>query len=146
MKYKTRLNTGFLIKIVCLFLLFAAVYTIIECIIKFSTIGNFINNISALIIVIMPCSLLGLTLHYTFDNNNFTFHCCFFSKSIPINTILEIKYLFCGLFAFTVHLGMLNSKGTIYITLFSTKNKSLKKMKDFFDLLSTKNNSCIINI
>jgi len=143
---KTNKLYSFLLRIFGWFLLFIAITQFVFAIVKYTSVEEFIINISSSVIVILLISLLMLTHYYSFNDDNLTWHCYFLKKDIPIYTIIEIQYYIFGLFFLTVRRETLNTKGTIFITLFCSKKKSLKKLTGFFEILARKNMSCIIKI
>jgi hypothetical protein len=86
--------------------------------------------------------------YYTFDDDNLTSHLWFFKKDIPIYSFVKIRYVIFGIFTITFYREMLNenTKGTILLLLLCTKRRSLKKLEGFFEVLSRKNMSCVIQI
>jgi hypothetical protein len=133
-------------KIVGLLLFFSATYVFISAIIKFISFDIFFNEIFGCLFILL-ISLLIIFHYYTVDEDNFSFHFLFFKNNISINSFVEIRYVFWGLFLLTVRKERtLREYRTIVMQLFCTRNQSKKKMAGFFEVLSKKNMSCVINI
>ncbi|MDR2178221.1 MAG: hypothetical protein LBP20_09315 [Treponema sp.] len=99
-----------------------------------------------LCIMIIPCALFALTLFFTFDAGNLTIKCCFFEKKIPIYSIMEINYGFCGIFSLGVYRGMLNEKYEIPLLFLCSKKRSMKEMNKFIDFLAQNKYHVTLNI
>jgi hypothetical protein len=128
------------------FFLFATIHSCIFIIPNFISIEKSITDISDLLFA-LSFSLFLLTQYYSFDDDNLIYHCFFFIKTeIPIYTIMEIKYYFFGLVILTVYHGMLNQKRKIPISFLCSKKRTIKKMEEFVNLVSRKNNSCVIKM
>lgn len=134
-----------LIRVIGYFLLFIAITQTVFAIIDFSSIEKFINNISSSLMVIL-ISMLMLTQYYTFNNDNLTWHFYFLKKNIPYYKMIEIKYYIFGFLSITMYGETLNKRGKIFIALFCSKKKSIRKLDYFLKVLEKKNMSCVINI
>jgi len=127
------------------FLLFLAIRGLIITIMTYNSNGQFFDDMFFCFFIILV-SLFFLTQYYTFDENNLTLHIYCLKKNTAITSIVEIRYFIFGIVLLTVYREMLNERYTVPITLFCTRKQSIKKLAGFFDVLSRKNISCVINI
>jgi hypothetical protein len=97
-----------------------------------------------LLLIVLLAFLYGISVYYTYQNNEFVIHSCYYTKRFPFYNIVGLSYLFAGIVLLYVNRGIGKNNGVVIIFFYSDKKHTVRKLNGFIEVLKEKTPSCKI--